>query len=255
MNVPKVGVEMTGKKTKETREEDKGGGEGEGDVASSYTDEQDAQVMSLVDENERLRAKLEKMKKELERYRRQESRTKVDGTRKGPPSLNQVADSRQGWHRPRSKYQRSLSEDSMEAAIMLEPERDPLMHESGRGLHHRRGNHSWQADKNGPSQHAHTKEWRFDDESGVETFFLTDEESIMTSPSIGEAEEMTFAAAVQDRAGWLVGLLCLQSMSSFIISRNEKLLQEHIIIVQFLTMLVGAGGNAGNQASVRGTRW
>jgi hypothetical protein len=50
-----------------------------------------------------------------------------------------------------------------------------------------------------------------------------------------------------------VGLLVLQSMSSFILARNEKLLQEHVIIVRFLTMLVGAGGNAGNQASVRGT--
>jgi Mg/Co/Ni transporter MgtE len=44
----------------------------------------------------------------------------------------------------------------------------------------------------------------------------------------------------------------LQSASSFIISRNEALLQSHLVIVQFLTMLVGAGGNAGNQASVRG---
>ena len=60
----------------------------------------------------------------------------------------------------------------------------------------------------------------------------------------------TFSAAVSDRAGWLVGLLILQSMSSFIISRNEKLLQQHLVIVRFLTMLVGAGGNAGNQASV-----
>jgi hypothetical protein len=28
----------------------------------------------------------------------------------------------------------------------------------------------------------------------------------------------------------------------FIISHNEELLQEHIVIVQFLTTLVGAGG-------------
>jgi Mg/Co/Ni transporter MgtE len=39
-------------------------------------------------------------------------------------------------------------------------------------------------------------------------------------------------------------------MSSFIIAKNEKMLQSHLIIVRFLTMLVGAGGNAGNQASV-----
>jgi len=62
--------------------------------------------------------------------------------------------------------------------------------------------------------------------------------------------EHSFLSSVTDRAGWLVGLLILQSMSSFIISNNEKLLQQHLVIVRFLTMLVGAGGNAGNQASV-----
>jgi hypothetical protein len=65
--------------------------------------------------------------------------------------------------------------------------------------------------------------------------------------------EEDFVKDVWDRAGWLVGLLFLQSMSSFILAHNEALLQKHVIIVRFLTMLVGAGGNAGNQASVRGT--
>jgi hypothetical protein len=64
--------------------------------------------------------------------------------------------------------------------------------------------------------------------------------------------ELPFWESLKDRGGWLVGLLVLQSTSSFVISRNERLLQDHIVIVQFLTMLVGAGGNAGNQASVRG---
>ena len=65
-------------------------------------------------------------------------------------------------------------------------------------------------------------------------------------------ETLTFWEAVCDRAGWLVGLLILQSLSSFIIKRNESLLTHHGVIVQFLTMLVGAGGNAGNQATVKG---
>jgi len=65
-------------------------------------------------------------------------------------------------------------------------------------------------------------------------------------------EDEDFFKSLADRAGWLVGLLVLQSMSSFIIAQNEELLQNHTVIVQFLTMLVGAGGNAGNQASVRG---
>jgi Mg/Co/Ni transporter MgtE len=44
----------------------------------------------------------------------------------------------------------------------------------------------------------------------------------------------------------------MQSFSGIILSRNEALLVDHPVIVYFLTMLVGAGGNAGNQASVRG---
>jgi cation transporter-like permease len=62
--------------------------------------------------------------------------------------------------------------------------------------------------------------------------------------------ERSFRKAIVDRAGWLVGLLVFQSLSSFILARNQSLLQHHTVIVQFLTMLVGAGGNAGNQASV-----
>ena len=45
----------------------------------------------------------------------------------------------------------------------------------------------------------------------------------------------------------------MQSCSGFILARNELLLEAHPVIIYFLTMLVGAGGNAGNQASVRGT--
>jgi len=59
-----------------------------------------------------------------------------------------------------------------------------------------------------------------------------------------------FSEAIRERAGWLIGLLFLQSCSSFIIAYNEKFLQAHMVIVQFLTMLVGAGGNAGNQSAV-----
>ncbi|GFH47753.1 hypothetical protein CTEN210_04228 [Chaetoceros tenuissimus] len=63
--------------------------------------------------------------------------------------------------------------------------------------------------------------------------------------------DISFKDALKDRAYWLVGLLTLQSMSGFILARNEDLLQTHPVIVYFLTMLVGAGGNAGNQAAVR----
>jgi len=62
--------------------------------------------------------------------------------------------------------------------------------------------------------------------------------------------QMPFCQSLTDRAGWLIGLLVFQSLSSFILAKNQVLLQHHPVIVQFLTMLVGAGGNAGNQASV-----
>jgi len=62
---------------------------------------------------------------------------------------------------------------------------------------------------------------------------------------------LSFRDALRDRACWLVGLLVMQSCSGFILARNEALLQNHPVIIYFLTMLVGAGGNAGNQASVR----
>ena len=56
---------------------------------------------------------------------------------------------------------------------------------------------------------------------------------------------------VKDRAAWLVMLLLLQSFSGIILGGNADLLSDHPAIVYFLTMLVGAGGNAGNQAAVQ----
>eukprot|EP01033_Poteriospumella_lacustris_P009365 gene9365-6708_t len=61
----------------------------------------------------------------------------------------------------------------------------------------------------------------------------------------------SFLRSLADRTGWLIGLLVFQSLSSFILKSNEDLLQRFPTIVYFLTMLVGAGGNAGNQATVR----
>lgn len=55
---------------------------------------------------------------------------------------------------------------------------------------------------------------------------------------------------LRDRAMWLVGLLVMQSLSGFILGNHEDLLKSHPSIIYFLTMLVGAGGNAGNQAAV-----
>jgi Mg/Co/Ni transporter MgtE len=48
----------------------------------------------------------------------------------------------------------------------------------------------------------------------------------------------------------LSSLLILQSGSSFILQSFSELISRHILITMYLTMLVGAGGNAGNQAAV-----
>ncbi len=58
-----------------------------------------------------------------------------------------------------------------------------------------------------------------------------------------------FWRAVRGRSSWLVALLLLQSVSSLILARFETLLQRHMIIALFLTMLTGTAGNAGNQSS------
>ena len=58
-------------------------------------------------------------------------------------------------------------------------------------------------------------------------------------------------AVVSQRTTVLVSLLLLQSLSQFILEMYEGLISSHVIIPLFLTMLVGAGGNAGNQATVR----
>ena len=57
-----------------------------------------------------------------------------------------------------------------------------------------------------------------------------------------------------DRGRWLVGLMLMQSTSSWILAKYTTLLEEHMIIISFLTMLVGAGGNAGAQAAVASVR-
>ena len=61
----------------------------------------------------------------------------------------------------------------------------------------------------------------------------------------------TFLTSIWDRGSMLASLLLFQSFSSFILAHHEDLLKKHPTIVFYLTALVGAGGNAGNQAAVR----
>lgn len=43
----------------------------------------------------------------------------------------------------------------------------------------------------------------------------------------------------------------LQSSSSVVLDNFQELLKENIVVTLFLTMLVGAGGNAGNQSAIK----
>jgi len=59
---------------------------------------------------------------------------------------------------------------------------------------------------------------------------------------------------LKDRLPWLVGLLFLQSFSAAILGGFDELLESHIVVTFFVPMLVGSGGNAGNQPGVMVTR-
>ncbi|KAL1522100.1 hypothetical protein AB1Y20_021743 [Prymnesium parvum] len=72
----------------------------------------------------------------------------------------------------------------------------------------------------------------------------------VASHSGGFPHDHGFLARLRPRAGLLVGLMIFQSCSSFILASYEPLLRRHPVLVFFMTMLVGAGGNAGNQAAV-----
>ena len=49
------------------------------------------------------------------------------------------------------------------------------------------------------------------------------------------------------RFPWLVGLMLVQSISGWVVERFEKLIERHVILAAFLTMLVGGGGNSSGQ--------
>ena len=55
---------------------------------------------------------------------------------------------------------------------------------------------------------------------------------------------------LKERVSVLTGLMVVQSLSGMILGRFEELIQKHVVVTLFLTMLVGAGGNAGNQSTV-----
>jgi len=78
-------------------------------------------------------------------------------------------------------------------------------------------------------------------------------EDVYKMSGISPAEHTYFETSVLklvwQRSSWLIGLLLLQSVSSFIIAGFQDVVDKFFIISMFLTMLIGTGGNAGNQSS------
>eukprot|EP00808_Paulinella_micropora_P012607 g75835.t1 len=83
----------------------------------------------------------------------------------------------------------------------------------------------------------HTKESEFGPEGSIQAYFQTPMKTLLIQ-----------------RVPWLIGLLLLQSLSAVILHGAEKMLSVNMVVVTFLPMLVGTGGNAGNQPGVMITR-
>lgn len=78
-------------------------------------------------------------------------------------------------------------------------------------------------------------------------------EDVYMMSGVGHVEHSYFETPLPkmifERSKWLIGLLLFQSVSSFIMKRYDQMLSDHVIISLFLTMLIGTGGNAGNQSA------
>ena len=59
---------------------------------------------------------------------------------------------------------------------------------------------------------------------------------------------------VSKRFPWLLVLMLVQSISGAIVDHFESLVQKHVVLASFLTMLVGGGGNSSGQTIVETVR-
>ena len=173
--------------------------------------------------------------------------------------ISSKPETRDGANATGARHRRTgPSTSRYDAVLHQEPETDsgslskskkalkyPNIHKEGGGIENC---------KNGDNENI-TQSFRRDEESNSDDINNLEVDQAMSNASISNLlETESFRALFLDRAAWLVGLLILQSISGFILQSNEDMLQEHLPIVNFLTMLVGAGGNAGNQASVQAIR-
>lgn len=61
--------------------------------------------------------------------------------------------------------------------------------------------------------------------------------------------ETPFWTLIKQRSNWLVSLLFLQSISGVIMAHFESIYAKYTMLTFFITMLIGTGGNAGNQSA------
>lgn len=265
----------------------KHGGDSSVESEASPTSHADGEVepdssLSLVEENERLRSQLLEMKMELSRLQQSSSPPSSPPSSSPPSSLRAAAQRKRSswkWLNGFQKVPQQEKDSDDGSSSSFFPDRLSAHQEmvelptgaSPTGLHHRHvpGSPSFkplpQTDVlQIPSLGLKAKmsDIELAEHSGSESSGSSDPTEALTHQGNDESpdgliresvEDDSFRKVLQDRASWLVGLLVLQSCSSFIIKNNQDMLANHIVIVRFLTMLVGAGGNAGNQASVRGT--
>jgi len=66
--------------------------------------------------------------------------------------------------------------------------------------------------------------------------------------------EASACSTLRGRLPWLVVLLLIQSTAALVMSSFEELLNQELVIAFFVPMIVGTGGNAGNQPGVAVTR-
>jgi len=72
-------------------------------------------------------------------------------------------------------------------------------------------------------------------------------ESSSAEPPTKTYLETTILELFSQRFPWLLGLMLFQSISGWVIERFEGLIEQHVILAAFLTMLVGGGGNSSGQ--------
>ena len=58
-------------------------------------------------------------------------------------------------------------------------------------------------------------------------------------PGASTITEQSTAMEIYSRGKWLLGLLIVQSTSGVVLENFEKLIEKHLVITFFLTMLVG----------------